>query len=308
MSNDEKINILLVDDRPENLLALEAIIERDDYNLIKASSGEEALKYILKYDFAAILLDVQMPGIDGFGTAKIIKAREKTKHIPIVFITANNMDSDHIFTGYSIGAIDYILKPFDPFILKAKVEGFVEMYKLNRKLIQQAEILAEKTRELEKAYNELSKTSSDLRVSEALAKDLMENRSDLTGKRVLLVDDDVRNVFALSSVLEMYGMKVTFAENGIEALEVLDKSSDFDLVLTDIMMPEMDGYETIHRLRAIPQFAKLPVIALTAKAMKEDREKCINAGASDYIVKPVNTDQLISLIRVWLHTDEGKKE
>lgn len=178
MSYDEKINILLVDDRPENLLALEAIIESDDRNLIKAFSGEEALKYLLKYDFAAILLDVQMPGIDGFGTAKIIKAREKTKNIPILFITANNMDSEHIFTGYSIGAIDYILKPFDPIILKAKVEGFVELYKMNQTLIQQAENLTEKKRELESAYTELSKTTSELRVSEALANVISETSID----------------------------------------------------------------------------------------------------------------------------------
>ena len=146
---DEPINILLVDDRAENLLALEAIIEHEDYNLIKAYSGEEALKYLLKYDFVAILLDVQMPGMDGFGTAKIIKTREKTKNIPILFITANNMDSEHIFMGYSVGAIDYLLKPFDPFILKSKVEGFVELYKIKQKLIQQAEALKEKNRIIE---------------------------------------------------------------------------------------------------------------------------------------------------------------
>ena len=146
---EDNINILLVDDRPENLLTLEAIIEREDYHLMKASSGEEALKYLMKYDFAAILLDVQMPGMDGFGTAKIIKAREKTKNIPILFITANNMDTEHIFMGYSVGAIDYILKPFNPIILKAKVEGFVQMYRMKQKLIQQADALAERNRIIE---------------------------------------------------------------------------------------------------------------------------------------------------------------
>ncbi|WP_428911884.1 EAL domain-containing protein [Niallia sp. Krafla_26] len=149
MKNEDKVNILLVDDRPENLLALEAIIERDDYNLVKASSGEEALKHLLKYDFAAILLDVQMPGMDGFGTAKIIKTREKTKNIPILFITANNLDNEHIFMGYSLGAIDYILKPFDPIILKAKVEGFVEIYKMKQTLIHQAKTLEEKNKVIE---------------------------------------------------------------------------------------------------------------------------------------------------------------
>ncbi|MFE8698547.1 EAL domain-containing protein [Cytobacillus sp. FJAT-53684] len=178
MKSNEKINLLLVDDRPENLLTLEAIIEREEYNLIKAFSGEEALKHLLKYDFAAILLDVQMPGIDGFGTAKIIKAREKTKNIPILFITANNLDSEHIFTGYSIGAIDYILKPFDPVILKAKVEGFVQLYKMKQLLIQQAEDLTEKKRELEKANSELSNMTAQLRISEELANVINETSID----------------------------------------------------------------------------------------------------------------------------------
>lgn len=149
MEHKEKINILIVDDRPENLLALEAIIERDDYHLVKAFSGEEALKYLLKYDFALILLDVQMPGMDGYSTAKIIKAREKTKNIPILFITANYLDSEHIFMGYSVGAIDYILKPFDPMILKSKVERFVEIYQLRQQLVLQSNALTEKNKVIE---------------------------------------------------------------------------------------------------------------------------------------------------------------
>ena len=127
-----------------------------------------------------------MPGMDGFGTAKIIKAREKTKNIPILFITANYMDSEHIFTGYSVGAIDYILKPFDPIILKAKVEGFVDLYKLNQKLIQQANILIEKTRELEKANRKLSTTTSELRVSEALANVISATSID----SMIIIDKD----------------------------------------------------------------------------------------------------------------------
>lgn len=149
MNDNEKINILLVDDRPENLLALEVIIEREEYNLIKASSGEEALTYLLKYDFAVVLLDVQMPGLDGFSTAKIIQARERTKHIPIIFITANHLSTEHIFTGYSVGAVDYLLKPFDPFVLKSKVERFVAMYQLNRSLARQNQMLEEQRRMIE---------------------------------------------------------------------------------------------------------------------------------------------------------------
>ena len=121
------------------------------------------------------------------------------------------------------------------------------------------------------------------------------------GKKVLIVDDDVRNVFALTSVLEANGMDVIFAENGRDGVETLQANPDVDLVLMDIMMPEMDGYETMTAIRAIPQFTQLPIISLTAKAMKGDREKSIASGASDYITKPVDTDQLLSLMRVWLY-------
>jgi CheY-like chemotaxis protein len=121
------------------------------------------------------------------------------------------------------------------------------------------------------------------------------------GKHVLIVDDDVRNIFSLTSVLESHGMNVAFSENGRDALATLEKDEDVDLVLMDVMMPEMDGYETTRAIRQNPRFRTLPIIALTAKAMKGDREKCIAAGASDYITKPVDTEQLLSLMRVWLY-------
>jgi CheY-like chemotaxis protein len=122
-----------------------------------------------------------------------------------------------------------------------------------------------------------------------------------TGKKVLIVDDDVRNVFALTSALEANGMDVVFAENGRDGIEMLRANPDVDLVLMDIMMPEMDGYETMQAIRQMPEFRQLPIISLTAKAMKGDREKSITSGASDYITKPVDTDQLLSLMRVWLY-------
>ena len=120
------------------------------------------------------------------------------------------------------------------------------------------------------------------------------------GKRILIVDDDIRNVFALTSALEMRGMKVLYAENGREGIGKLRENPEVDLVLLDVMMPEMDGYETARAIRAMARFEHLPIISLTAKAMKGDREKCIAAGASDYITKPVDMDQLLSLMRVWL--------
>jgi hypothetical protein len=118
---------------------------------------------------------------------------------------------------------------------------------------------------------------------------------------VLVVDDDVRNIFALGSVLERHGMKVVTAQTGREAVTTLEKMTDISMVLMDIMMPEMDGYQTIQMIRKQPAWSRLPIVALTAKAMKGDREKCLDAGASDYLAKPVNTEQLLATLRLWLH-------
>ncbi|NGZ77876.1 response regulator [Saccharibacillus alkalitolerans] len=153
----EPIHILLVDDRPENLLALEAVLGSERYTLVKATSGEEALRCLLKDEFAVIVLDVQMPGMDGIETAKLVKAREKTKDIPIIFISANSKESEHLFAGYSAGAIDYMVKPFIPQILKSKIEGFVSMYLANKRLKDQTALLHQKTQELEKINEELVK-------------------------------------------------------------------------------------------------------------------------------------------------------
>jgi CheY-like chemotaxis protein len=124
--------------------------------------------------------------------------------------------------------------------------------------------------------------------------------SGLAGHEVLIVDDDLRNIFALSSLLERQKMKVSFAENGKDGIELLERNPAIEIVLMDIMMPEMDGYDTMRAIRRIPKFKSLPIITLTAKAMKGDRDKCIAAGASDYITKPVDVEQLLSLMRVWL--------
>jgi CheY-like chemotaxis protein len=130
---------------------------------------------------------------------------------------------------------------------------------------------------------------------------LHQSDESLIGKKVLVVDDDVRNIFAISSILERHGMDVLTANNGQEAIDKVESVPGLAMVLMDIMMPGMDGYETMRAIRTRPEFRMLPMIALTAKAMKGDREKCIEAGASDYIAKPVHTDQLLSLLRQWLH-------
>ncbi|WP_051217413.1 ATP-binding protein [Paenibacillus assamensis] len=151
----EPINILLVDDYPENLLALEAVLSDENYRLVTASSGEEALRQLMKEQFAVIVLDVQMPGMDGIETAKWIKSREKTQHIPIIFISANYTDTEHLFAGYSAGGIDYMVKPFIPHILKSKIASFVGIFQAQKRLQAKKMLLQQKTEELERMNKEL---------------------------------------------------------------------------------------------------------------------------------------------------------
>jgi CheY-like chemotaxis protein len=140
-SANDPVRILIVDDRSENLVALEAILGSLDHELVRARSGEEALKALLHNDFAVILLDASMPGMDGFETATRIKRREKTRDIPIIFLTALNNEPQHAFRGYEVGAVDYLTKPFDPWILRAKVSVFVDLFRKNAQLREQAELL-----------------------------------------------------------------------------------------------------------------------------------------------------------------------
>ncbi|MER8067735.1 response regulator [Streptomyces sp. NPDC094034] len=181
----QKAKILLVDDRPENLLALEAILSALDQTLVRASSGEEALKALLTDDFAVILLDVQMPGMDGFETAAHIKRRERTRDIPIIFLTAINHGPHHTFRGYAAGAVDYISKPFDPWVLRAKVSVFVELYMKNCQLKEQAELLrlqlagAGEVREPAGLLAELSaRLAAVEEQAEALSKQLDDDSTD----------------------------------------------------------------------------------------------------------------------------------
>jgi diguanylate cyclase (GGDEF)-like protein/PAS domain S-box-containing protein len=201
---DSQINVLLVDDRPENLVALEAVLSSNDVNYIKCISGEDALKYLIQEECALILLDVQMPGIDGYETAKLIKARAKNKDTPIIFITAINQDPEHVFAGYAVGAIDYIFKPFDPDVLKSKVDSFVELYANNKKMVMQTLLLNEKTKELEQVNNELSLIASKLQRAEALARVIGETSMD-----TMITFDASHSIMTINpAVLPMFGYQI----------------------------------------------------------------------------------------------------
>lgn len=155
MNESKKIKILLVDDRPENLLALENILENPDFDIIKATSGNEALGLMLEYEFAIVLLDVQMPEMDGFETAELMRGNERTKQTPIIFVTAINFEQKYVFKGYESGAVDYLFKPFDPYILKSKVKVFIQLYKQKR-------VLEITTNDLKKAVGELKKANQKI--------------------------------------------------------------------------------------------------------------------------------------------------
>ncbi|MGW0844453.1 response regulator [Streptomyces sp. NPDC002787] len=212
----QKAKILLVDDRPENLLALEAILSALDQTLVRASSGEEALKALLTDDFAVILLDVQMPGMDGFETAAHIKRRERTRDIPIIFLTAINHGPHHTFRGYAAGAVDYISKPFDPWVLRAKVSVFVELYMKNCQLREQASLLRLQLEGGGKGATGGSKEPSGGILAELSARlAAVEEQAEALSKQL---DDDSADAAAVATAAHLE-RKLTGLRRALDALE-----------------------------------------------------------------------------------------
>lgn len=263
--------LLIVEDDDELRSSLVELIGHEDVQITAVSTGQEALNELNNQHYGCMVLDLGLSDISGFELLERIREDENLKELPII-----------IYTGKELEKSDEIrLKKYAESIIIKNVKSPERLFDETALFLHRVEAnLPEDKRKM--------------------LENLHSKESSFAGKSILLVDDDIRNVFALSSVLESFQIKVTFAENGVEALKILDES-DFDLILMDIMMPEMDGYETMARIREQKRLERIPIIALTAKAMREDRNKCIEAGASDYITKPINTDQLVSLLKVWLY-------
>ena len=208
MAVTQKANILLVDDRDENLIALEAALTSLDQNLVRANSGEEALKHLLGTDFAVILLDVIMPGMDGFETAAHIKQREKTKDVPIIFLTGAGIDRHRVFRGYASRAIDYLIKPFDPWVLRSKVEVFVELYQTKLRLRSQSQMLqrdlsAETGESAAPVSEQLSRRVADINANlESLREHIVTEERESDPQAVEAVRDLDRSVAQLTTLVD----------------------------------------------------------------------------------------------------------
>ena len=265
-------NLLVVEDNDIERQAIIDLIGNGDVLITAVGTGAEALKALTSEHFDCMVLDLLMPDISGFQVLEEMKDHPELCQVPVVVYTAMELTKQEQTR---------LRRMSQTIVLKG-------VHSPDRLLDETALFLHRVAANLPEAKRQIL---NRLHTSDAV----------LEGKTILVVDDDVRNLFALTAVLEGHRMKLATAENGREALKMLAQTPSVNLVLMDMMMPEMDGYETMRAIRKQAQFTTIPIIALTAKAMKGDREQCIEAGANDYIAKPVDPDQLLSLLRVWLY-------
>ncbi|MGQ9426631.1 HAMP domain-containing protein [Gilvimarinus sp. F26214L] len=267
-----KRRLLLIEDDPAERAGLVELLDHDDVEIVTAEDGAIALRMLRGEPFDCAVLDLRLPDMSGFDLLAEVQRDADLRPVPFVICTGQALSDQ------------------EEDILRSMARSIVV-----KDARSPERLLDETALFLHRAVNNLPESR------QRMLERLYESDEALVGKKVLVVDDDVRNIFALSSILERHKMEVLTANNGRDAIDIIEKTPDLALVLMDIMMPEMDGYTTMRQIRAESRFHMLPIIALTAKAMKGDREKCLEAGASDYIAKPVNNQQLVALLRTWLH-------
>jgi CheY-like chemotaxis protein len=263
--------LLVIEDNEAEQVGITALLGHDDVEIHTVGTGSEALAELKENDYDCAVLDLRLPDMSGFEVLERIRDDASLADVPVV-----------VFTGRE-------LSPEEDAILHTMARSVVV------KGVESPERLLDETALF------LHRVVYDLPpAKQRMLERLHSSDEDLVGRTVLLVDDDARNIFALSSVLERRGMRVLTATTGSEAIAVIEQTPELAIVLMDIMMPGMDGYETMQVIRADPAHRRLPIIALTAKAMRDDQEKCLAAGANDYIAKPLDVEKLLSLVRVWM--------
>jgi HAMP domain-containing protein/CheY-like chemotaxis protein/signal transduction histidine kinase len=264
--------LLVVEDDPSEQISIRELLGHDDIDIVTTGTGTDALRLLREQPCDCVVLDLRLPDMSGFDVLEAIRADGAIADVPVV-----------VFTGRELSP-----------------EEDAELHTIARSIVVKG--VESPERLLDETALFLHRVVTDLPPEKQRMLERLNNSDeDLQNRTVLLVDDDARNIFALSSVLERRGMRVLTATTGTEAIDFVASTPDLAIVLMDIMMPQMDGYQTMQAIRQKPEWRRLPIIALTAKAMKGDREKCLEAGASDYLAKPVNTEQLLSALRMWLH-------
>jgi signal transduction histidine kinase/CheY-like chemotaxis protein len=263
--------LLVVEDNDIERQSIVELLGHEDIELKAVGTGAEAMEALMDRVFDCVVLDLRLPDMTGFELLEKIQAEKALHDVPVV-----------VFTGKELSGEE-----------EARLKVMAKSIVL--KDVKSPERLLDETALF------LHRVIADLPIEkQEMLERLHRSNEILRGRKVLVVDDDARNIFALTTLLEGQEMETISATNGRQAIELIETTPDVSFVLMDIMMPEMDGYQTMREIRNDTRFRALPILALTAKAMKGDREKCLEAGASDYIAKPVNTDQLLSLMRVWL--------
>lgn len=263
--------ILLVEDDALQRESMSRLIEDVDIEITAVEFGAQALEQLRDTVFDCMIIDLKLPDMDGSELLERMAKEDICSFPPVIVYTGRNLtrDEEAALLKYSRSII--IKGARSPERLLDEVTLF--LHKVESDMPPERQKMLKSARSREKAFE---------------------------GRKILVVDDDVRNVFALTSALEQKGALVEIARNGLEAIDKLQHDTDIDLVLMDIMMPEMDGFTAMQEIRKDVRFAKLPIIAVTAKAMKDDQDRCLSAGANDYLAKPIDLDRLFSLIRVWL--------